>query len=145
MSTTRRSAIQTATSGCSRRSRPGSPAGNGPPTSPPGPHCWRTRPSITARSRRSPRRTTGGTGTRRTCSRARPGAAKTRPLRRPTATWPRSSTSSSHPPDASRARRRCDPHLPPLRRRVDAGAPPRRLPARRPAPGGRVGHAPGPL
>src|SRR5690349_5248177 len=89
--------------------------------SPGGPSCCTRPPSITARSRRSPRRTTGGTGTRRTCSRARPGAPRTRPPRRPTATWPRSSTSSSHPPDA-----------------------------RRPAPGpaGRVaavGHAPGPL
>ena len=62
--------------------------------------CCRKRPSTTARSRRSPRRTTGGTGTRRTWTRASAGAPRRRPPRRPAATWPRSSTSSCHPPDA---------------------------------------------
>jgi glyoxylase-like metal-dependent hydrolase (beta-lactamase superfamily II) len=43
----------------------------------------------TARSRRSPRRTTGGTGTRPTWTLARAEALRTRPQRPPTATWPR--------------------------------------------------------
>ena len=77
----------------------------------PGRSAARDGRPITAHSRRSPRRTTGGTGTRRTCSRAKPGALRTRPPRPPGATWPRSSTSSSRPPDALAERaitgRRC--------------------------------------
>ena len=92
----RRSATRTATAGSSRRSRPGSPAGNGRTDD--GrrrrwPTCCTRRPSVTARSRRSPRRTTGGTGTRRTWTPARAGAPRTRPPRPPTATWRRSSRS----------------------------------------------------
>src|SRR4051794_20606559 len=48
-----------------------------------------------APSRRSPRRTTGGTGTRRTWTRASAAAARTRPPRRPGATWRRPRTLSS--------------------------------------------------
>src|SRR3954466_4945538 len=58
------------------------------------------RPSVTARSRRPPHRTTGGTGTRRTWTLARAGALRTRPPTPPGATWRTSSTSLPPPIDA---------------------------------------------
>src|SRR6185295_14092269 len=57
-------------------------------------------PNITARSRWSPHRTTGGTGTRRTWTLASAGALRRRPPRPLVATWRTSSTSSSRPLDA---------------------------------------------
>src|SRR4029077_16875236 len=55
------------------------------------------RPSITARLRRWPRRTTGGTGMRRTWTPASAATARRRRPRPPGATWRRSSTSWSDP------------------------------------------------
>ena len=54
--------------------------------------CCTRRPSITARSRRRRRSTTGGTGTRHTWTLARAGAVRTRPRRPPRGTWRTSST-----------------------------------------------------
>jgi len=62
------------------------------------------RPNITARSRRSPHRTTGGTGTRRTWTLASAAALRRRPPRPLVATWRRSSTLSSRLLDARTAR-----------------------------------------
>ncbi len=53
----------------------------------------RVPPSITMRSRSRTHRTTGGTGTRPTCGRARAAALRTTRRRRPGATWTRRSTS----------------------------------------------------
>ena len=65
-------------------------------------------PSITARSRRSPHRTTGGTGTRPTWTPARAEAPRTRPTPPPTATWRRSRASSR----TARNEHRSTPALP---------------------------------
>src|SRR3954471_7665674 len=70
-------------------------------TSPPSRICCTRPPSVTARSRRSPHRTTGGTGTRRTWTLARAGALRTRPRPLPGATWRRSSTSSCRPGEST--------------------------------------------
>src|SRR5947209_12273523 len=67
-------------------------------TSPRWPVCCTKPPSITTRTKRWPRRTTGGTGTPPTWTRARPARRRTTRPRPPGATWPRSSRSSS--PDA---------------------------------------------
>ena len=70
------SAIRTATAGCSRRSRRGCRAGCGRTDMDVAARqiCCMRPPSITARSRRPPHRTTGGTGTRRTWTPARSGS-----------------------------------------------------------------------
>ena len=75
--------------------------------------CCTRPPSITAPSRRPPRRTTGGTGTRPTWTPASAAPPRTRRPRPPGATWRRSSTSSSvgssrGPAPASRRRVSCD-------------------------------------
>ena len=54
--------------------------------------CCTRPPSVTARSRRSLHRTTGGTGTRPTWMPARTGEPRTKHQRPPGATWRRSST-----------------------------------------------------
>ena len=54
--------------------------------------CCTRPPSVTARSRRSLHRTTGGTGTRPTCMPARAGAPQTKRRRPRGATWRRPST-----------------------------------------------------
>ena len=58
-------------------------------TSPRWQTCCTRLPGATARSRRSPHRTTGGTGTPPTWTLARAGALRTRPPRPPIATWRR--------------------------------------------------------
>ena len=90
-----RSAIPTATAGCCRRSRSGSRAGCDRWTSRRLHSSCMKRPNVTVRSRRSPHRTTGGTGTRRTWTLASAGAPRRRPPRPLVATWRRSSTLSS--------------------------------------------------
>jgi hypothetical protein len=76
----RRSAIPTATDGCSRRSRSGFPAAHDD-----GRRRTRTAPARDDRAacslRRSHHHTTGGTGTRRTSTRASVGATRTGPPR----------------------------------------------------------------
>ena len=82
----RSSRTPTATSGSSRRSPNGCPAASSAPTPRRWPSCWPRPRSTTARSRPSPRRTTGGTGTPRTSPRARTETPLRRPTRPPTRT-----------------------------------------------------------
>ena len=73
------------------------------------PTCCTKPPSTMVSSKRSPRRTTGGTGTRPTSPLASGGAPRRRPPGPLTSTWPMSSTLSSRPArgrDATRNRGR---------------------------------------
>jgi len=91
------SAISTAMAGCCRRSRSGFRAVVERSTLQLSHSSCMRRPSIMARSRRSPHRTTGGTGTGRTWTLASAVALPRKPRQLPGATWRSSSTLSSRP------------------------------------------------
>lgn len=95
---TPRSATRTATDGYCRKSRRGSRAGSGPTqrrTSQPWPACYTRRPRITTLTRSAMLRTTGGTGTPPTSTRASRAGHRTKHRRPRTATC---RTSSTWPP-----------------------------------------------
>jgi hypothetical protein len=91
---TRRSATPTATAGCCRSSPSDFRAGCERWMSPSSPCSCTRRPPATTPTRRQPRRTTGGTGTRPTSTRGKPAALLNRPQRPPAGTCRRRSGSS---------------------------------------------------
>ena len=111
-----------------RRSPSAFPAASRSTTRAPWPNCCSRPPSATASSRPSPRRTTGGTGTAPTWTPASRAASPRKPRRSPAGTWPRSSTSSSHPRDGLTGRDAAGPDARETggrRRAGGEGSPPR--------------------